>query len=356
MRPKRPEMPNFHTLPVGLVDSQNMSGISRSLLRALCAPLLILSLFIPSTVHGMVLLRVPFTPQAPHANWSQPWQDACEEATIHMIDRYYRDGAIGGSIDPDSAAAEILQIIRIKEGLYGPSLDESTEVIVGVINNYLRWEAYTAHNPTIEMLKGEIDAGRPVIVPASGRELDNPFFRGEGPNYHTVVLVGHDDAEETFITHEPGTSRGRNLRYSYTTIMDAMHDFIPRVTETGPKRAIFTRPEITDLSANLDPDRDGLTKLSEFEEGSIPWLSDSDGDGYPDGIEVQYGHSPIFNLSNHPIGSLIKADDDPDVYLVRDKRTIEKVSGPSFFTRAGRTWSEVIHIKKSVINHLLGLF
>jgi hypothetical protein len=27
-------------------------------------------------------LNVPFFPQAPDANWNQPWKDACEESSV----------------------------------------------------------------------------------------------------------------------------------------------------------------------------------------------------------------------------------------------------------------------------------
>ena len=33
-------------------------------------------------------LSVPFTSQAPEQNWDEPWQDACEEAAVLMLDAY----------------------------------------------------------------------------------------------------------------------------------------------------------------------------------------------------------------------------------------------------------------------------
>jgi hypothetical protein len=33
-----------------------------------------------------VLLSVPFTPQAPHANWNPPFDEACEEAALLMVE------------------------------------------------------------------------------------------------------------------------------------------------------------------------------------------------------------------------------------------------------------------------------
>jgi Bacterial surface protein, Ig-like domain/Bacterial TSP3 repeat len=45
--------------------------------------------------------------------------------------------------------------------------------------------------------------------------------------------------------------------------------------------------------AQLDADNDGLSNLAEFQNGTNPRSSDSDSDGMPDGWEVQYGLSPV---------------------------------------------------------------
>ena len=36
-------------------------------------------------------LEVPFTSQSPDGNWSEPWQNACEETSILMVDNFYQD-------------------------------------------------------------------------------------------------------------------------------------------------------------------------------------------------------------------------------------------------------------------------
>ena len=47
-----------------------------------------------------------------------------------------------------------------------------------------------------------------------------------------LVIVGYTETE--FITHDPGTRRGKNYRYTFDTIMDAIHDW------TGVKEEIGT--------------------------------------------------------------------------------------------------------------------
>lgn len=90
--------------------------------------------FIPR-MHGMLIpdkknLAVPFTSQAPAGNWAEPWQNACEETDIVMVDNFYR----GGSLTQDAAVADIQKILSIKETLFGVSKNESMERVVEIIN------------------------------------------------------------------------------------------------------------------------------------------------------------------------------------------------------------------------------
>ncbi len=311
-------------------------------------------IFLSPTIVNAVSLNVPFTSQAPIGDWRQPWLDACEEANILMVDRYYR-GDRSETIDKEQAVKELLQIIKIKENYYGHSLDESAEKIINIINNFFTWEARIVPSPSIDEIKKEIDNGKPVILPVSGKELQNPFFRNGGPDFHTVVIIGYDDIKKEFITQEPGTIRGNRFRYSYNILMDAMHDLLSGRTKLGPKLAIFTSPKITH-SKLLDADRDGLTKIDEIKHGTILWLKDSDGDGYSDGTEINNDHSPTFSPKLNPPGTLIKANNSPKIYLVKDSKTILYISKPSYFTQTKRNWNEVRTLTPTIINSLIKVF
>jgi hypothetical protein len=50
--------------------------------------------------------------------------------------------------------------------------------------------------------------------------------------------------------------------------------------------------------ANQDPDGDALTNLQEYQAGTDPHNPDSDGDGMPDGWEVQNGLDPLSDDAN----------------------------------------------------------
>lgn len=57
---------------------------------------------------SQVLLSVPFTPQAPHANWNPPFDESCEEASLIMVNRYLS----GQEITPDTVSEKIRALVE----------------------------------------------------------------------------------------------------------------------------------------------------------------------------------------------------------------------------------------------------
>lgn len=184
-------------------------------------------------------LAVPFTSQAPYSNWDLPYQEACEEASMFMVSEYYK-GTVSGKIDPAVADAGILDIVAFEEDFLGMYLDTTANETAQVIDFYYDLTATVIEDPTIEQIKAEIAAGRPVIVPAAGRELGNPNFTGIGPLYHMFVIKGY--TEDKFITNDPGTRNGESYVYDISVIMDAMGDWNNGDPANGAKRVIFVSP------------------------------------------------------------------------------------------------------------------
>jgi len=60
-------------------------------------------------------LDVPFTTQAPHANWDFPYQEACEEASALTVHYYYE----GDTFTPDIADREILDLVEWENDHFG---------------------------------------------------------------------------------------------------------------------------------------------------------------------------------------------------------------------------------------------
>lgn len=303
-------------------------------------------LFLPTAAQAVTSLAVPFTSQAPEGRWLEPWYNACEETVTVMVDRFYSNS---GPFSIDEAKRDILQLFDVKDRYIGASFDEPAAVIAQWINHFYPWEARVVSQPSLEQLKAEIDAGRPVIVPTYAPYLRNPFFTGSF-EYHTVVLSGYDDERREFITQEPGTRHGENLRYSYGTILSAMHDFRAGDTRHAPQVAVFTSPIVSD-SRVTDGDRDGLTKADELRYGTSLFKQDTDGDGFMDGIEVSAGYSPTADERQITSGSLVRSLSRPEVYYIQEGQR-RHVASEFVFNINRWNWSQIIMVSDRFLRSL----
>lgn len=167
-------------------------------------------------------LKVPFTSQAPFAVWDHKDEEACEEASLLMAHRYFAGRSIS---DPDDARSGIDQIIEWEKANLGGVWESTTAAeVTRIAKELLGYQnARVLPNPSIVDIKKLVAAGNPVLAPAYGRALGNPFFKQPGPLYHMMVIKGYD--EDEFITNDPGTRRGADYRYRFQTVMDANHDW-----------------------------------------------------------------------------------------------------------------------------------
>ena len=175
-------------------------------------------------------LDVPFTSQAPEKNWDQPWQDACEEAAVLMLDAYYKEY----SLSPLFARDEILKMVEWEES----SLREwERSIEIEKVEELTSWQMGSSYNfsivedPTIEQIKQFVANGNPVYVVAYGKDLPNPHFQNGGPEYHALIIRGY--TEDSFITNDPGTQFGENFLYKYDDLMNAVHDWNGGDVENG---------------------------------------------------------------------------------------------------------------------------
>lgn len=186
-----------------------------------------------SLLEDRIEISVPFTSQAPLGNWDPPFDEACEEASLLMVDAAYA----GRFFTPEGAAEEIQEFANWVEER-GYAIDTTAEEVARIAQSYLRRDSivYTGEQVTAENIKLLLREGFPVIIPAAGRMLGNPYFSGDGPPYHMLVITGWEPASflrgERFITNDPGTKRGEGYVYSVQVIMDAIHDW------TGAKETI----------------------------------------------------------------------------------------------------------------------
>ena len=167
-------------------------------------------------------LAVPFTPQAPHANWDLPYQEACEEASVYMAAQFFA-GDERAVIPKDEADKALLELVDWQVERFGFYEDTNVSKVLNILKHYYGLEYQVINDPTVEVIKESIARGHPVIVPAYGKALPNPFFSGDGPEYHMLVVKGY--LEDRFIVNDPGTRRGADFTYEFDHFMPAIHDF-----------------------------------------------------------------------------------------------------------------------------------
>lgn len=183
-------------------------------------------------------IDVPFTSQAPSGDWSEPWQNACEETSIYMVSSFYADD----EIKQEEAVQKIKEIISVKNEAFSVSHDESLETISELIATLgLPFETKIVYDPTVDDLKEELAKDRPIIVPVYSPDLWSSTYIGGGFDYHVMVLIGYDDATGEFIVNDPGTENGQGLRFPYDTFMEAIHDLDQKNYQAGQKAVLFTQ-------------------------------------------------------------------------------------------------------------------
>jgi hypothetical protein len=170
------------------------------------------------------LIKTVFVPQAPEKKWDQPWQDACEEAALLTLHYYYQ--SLSPSIDIMISDFNNLFDFETKQGwTHDVNLSQMATISAKLWN----YQAEIIDNPTLDDLKEYLSKDIPLIVPANGKTLfkENKHFKSGGPWYHNLVILGYDDDKNQFIVHDVGTQFGAYFHYSYTTLMDSIHDFPP---------------------------------------------------------------------------------------------------------------------------------
>ncbi|MEI8230407.1 MAG: C39 family peptidase [Candidatus Peregrinibacteria bacterium] len=180
-----------------------------------------------------LLITVPFAPQAPFAKWDALHEEACEEMSLIMVHHF-----LEGTPLPLQTAEDELQLMITWERANGFADDITATELGSVAQSLFGYRSRILTEITAEALRRELRAGNPIIIPAAGRLLGNPFFSGDGPWYHMLVVTGFN--KDGFITNDPGTKRGESFWYSTDVLMNAIHDWNvskEKISE-GPKKAI----------------------------------------------------------------------------------------------------------------------
>lgn len=189
-----------------------------------------------AAIPSKLQLTVPFTPQAPTANWDELHNEACEEASLIMANAYFNNIS---SLPPAIVEKEIDKLTKWQNETYGYHLSITTSETARMAE-----EVYKLNTEIVqfdeETIKQALADNKLVVYPAMGQMLGNPNFTGEGPIYHMLVITGYD-GNDNFITNDPGTKRGLNYKYSYETLEAAAGNWVhsAHAVDTTDKRIIL---------------------------------------------------------------------------------------------------------------------
>lgn len=189
-----------------------------------------------ASIPARLELPVLFAQQAPFGNWDAAHEEACEEASMIMAEKYFTKQKLDETI-----MEQELQKILAWESENGYAVDLTAEETVYILKQYYGLDARISREVTVDRIKYELAQGNLIIIPAAGRDLKNPNFKRPGPIYHMLVIKGYNGTQ--FITNDPGTRKGNGYRYAYNVLINAIHDWNHQLAEDGMTEAEMRQGE-----------------------------------------------------------------------------------------------------------------
>jgi len=167
-------------------------------------------------------LKVPFTPQAPTANWDQLHNEACEEAVAIMANAYF-SGNNAATLPPDYVEQQLGALTVWEQQNLGRNLDTTSAETARMISAVYGLKTEVIKDFAAADLQRELLAGHLVLISEDGRLLGNPNYRQPGPVHHMLLLRGY--TPEGFVTNDSGTRKGENYFYTFDAIKNAAADW-----------------------------------------------------------------------------------------------------------------------------------
>ncbi|MDA3840658.1 MAG: C39 family peptidase [Patescibacteria group bacterium] len=169
-----------------------------------------------------VQYNVPFTSQAPNAEWYlELFQDGCEEASALIAVSWARDEVF----DDQMARKAIVDTSDWEDKRFGEFLDISAEDTATMIREYYSYSNIEVLElSVVGDLVNALQEGV-IITPMNGQLLGNIYFTAPGPENHMLVIKGYTEKDREFTTNDPGTRRGNGYRYDENILFDAIRDY-----------------------------------------------------------------------------------------------------------------------------------
>lgn len=163
--------------------------------------------------------NMEFFSQAPYGNWNEPYQDACEEASL-LIWYYYIKWLNKSKTEYNKDLLDMVDLEKKTLWYFESTTITEMKQIINIRDPTIK--AKIIEHPTIRDIEKEISQNNAVIAPFYGKWINNPHYSLEGPEYHFMVIKWYD--QTNFITHDVWTSKWKNREYTKSTIMDNIHD------------------------------------------------------------------------------------------------------------------------------------
>lgn len=181
-------------------------------------------------------MMVPYVSQVPDGAWVAPWNEACEEASITMINGFYQKKK---AIPIKTSKQDMQNIIDWEKTTLNNYQDTTAEETKRVADQFGVFTTEIKRNPSVEDIKQQLDAQHPVIALVNLYKFYNE--KPAGDSYHVFVISGYNDVNKEFFVNDPGRS-GKTA--SYDRLMTALHDYNPQSKEAdGQPTVLFTAPK-----------------------------------------------------------------------------------------------------------------
>jgi hypothetical protein len=192
-----------------------------------------------ATLPSQFNLAVPFVLQAPTANWDAVHNETCEEAAVLTVHYYWTKVK---TFTPAQVETQYSKMIAYENKTFGDFKDTTAAQTAKMIKELYKYKRVDVlPMKSINDAKPHVLAGRPVIIPSSGKLLKNPNFKNGGPLYHMLVVRGWMK-DGRIITNDPGTRKGNGYVYSASVLWNAIHDWNGGKVTSGKKVMIVVYP------------------------------------------------------------------------------------------------------------------
>ncbi len=182
-----------------------------------------------------LLLKVPFTAQAPTANWDEEHNEDCEEATSLMAAQYF-SGNQDATIPAATAEKELTKLNDWERTNLGYNLDTDSAETAKMIEQVYGLHTKLVTDFSSDDLKNQLNQNHLIIISEAGQKLGNPNYKQPGPVHHMLIIKGY--TAEGFITNDSGTRNGKSYFYTFKTLYNAAADWDHSINTVNPDKKV----------------------------------------------------------------------------------------------------------------------